>query len=165
LWIKIREQVAIFQLEVRTFAMLNNARMKKIQLIQGAGTFDSQYGTLYKFEYQFEDNTWLVANHKEAKSPFKPGDMVEIEVTREFNGVPHGKVKKPEQARPQSGGREQVIERQWAINAAIQFLKNNDPDYCPMPHTLDNVKNLAIELSKIRDQWETYQAPTQSPPF
>jgi len=64
-----------------------------VKSVQGSGTWDSQYGILYSFEYQMEDGTVLKANHKN-DSPFKVGDQVDYEITNENEFGKIGKVKK-----------------------------------------------------------------------
>ena len=81
----------------------------KIKAIQGSGTFESKFGLLYKFEYQFEDGVILTANHKTQQSPFKVGDEVEYEIKMENENGRIGSVKKPEGQVPfsaQKNGRE-----------------------------------------------------------
>ena len=98
--------------------------ISKITNIQGAGTYDSQYGTLYKFEYTFEDGTTLVANHKTQNSPFNVGDSAEYEVKGSNDHGSWGKVGKPD-ANPQRGGndhdRQDAISRSVALNNAVQL--------------------------------------------
>ena len=52
----------------------------RVKHIAGAGTYESNYGLLYKFEYTFDDGTVLTANHKTEMPPFKIGDKVEYNV-------------------------------------------------------------------------------------
>jgi len=72
----------------------------KIVSIQGNGTWDSPYGLLYSFEYEFERGAVLSANHKTSSSPFNVGDVVEYEIKGTKNGRSWGKVNKP----PTEGG-------------------------------------------------------------
>ena len=39
-------------------------KISKVKSVQPNGTWDSQYGTLYKFEYVMEDGAVVNANHK-----------------------------------------------------------------------------------------------------
>jgi len=63
----------------------------KVKTVQGSGSFESKYGAeqtdgkklLFTYDYEFEDGTFLQANHKSVPAPFKAGDAVEYEVTRE----------------------------------------------------------------------------------
>jgi len=64
-----------------------------VKSVQGSGTWDSNYGTLYSFEYQMEDGTILKANHK-TDSPFNVGEKVDYEITKENEFGKIGKVKK-----------------------------------------------------------------------
>ena len=71
--------------------------ISKVKNVQGAGTWDSQYGTLFSFEYHFEDGTVLKANHKTDNGYFKVGEEVAYTVTKDHPDYgKSGKVKKPE---------------------------------------------------------------------
>lgn len=123
----------------------------KIKAIQGSGTFESKFGLLYKFEYQFEDGVILTANHKTQQSPFKVGDEVDYEIKMENEHGRIGSVKKPEGqvpfTAPQQAGKNntsqlasfsmsyakdlacaEVIEIQYLSNYAdliLEWLKKN----------------------------------------
>lgn len=73
--------------------------ISKVKNVQGAGTWDSQYGTLYSFDYEFEDGTVLRANHK-TENHFNVGDEVEYKITKENEFGKSGKVSKPQQQKP-----------------------------------------------------------------
>jgi len=109
----------------------------KVKQVQSTGSFDMSIGgqptTLYSFEYEFDDNSVGIANHKTQDAPFKAGD----EVLVEENGIsPRGdrkiKVKKPESGSyapqnstqsHQKGGSEvgEQIMRQTCVKAAAEF--------------------------------------------
>lgn len=77
-----------------------NKKMEKtatITNIQGDGSYESQYGTLYKFEYQFNDGEMLTASHKTQACPFKIGDSVVYEIKGQNDYGKYGKVSKPQQ--------------------------------------------------------------------
>ena len=42
---------------------------KKVASIQGAGTYEGQHGILYSFDYSFDDETTIRANHKTTAPP------------------------------------------------------------------------------------------------
>lgn len=44
--------------------MATTPTISKVKSVQGAGTFNSQHGLMYKFEYVMQDGATLVANHK-----------------------------------------------------------------------------------------------------
>ncbi len=71
--------------------------ISKVKQIQSTGTYESQHGTLYKFEYLMEDESSLVANHKTKESPFSVGDEVDYHIKGTNNYGSWGSVKKPEQ--------------------------------------------------------------------
>jgi len=84
----------------------------KVKSVQGSGSFESQFGAeqpdgkklLFSYEYQFEDGIVLSANHKTVPAPFKKGDTVEYEVTRESEQYgKSGKVSKPQDQSFQKG--------------------------------------------------------------
>ena len=114
-------------------------QLKKVASIQGAGTYESQHGTLYSFDYHFEDNTTLRANHKSEQSPFKPGDEVDVLVKGSKDGFSWGTVKRPdnpEYANANSTSptsvakyqdRQDIILNEWAIGRALEWEMNSAP--------------------------------------
>ena len=95
--------------------------MKKIKAIQANGTYKSNYGLLYKFEYEFEDGEVVQANHKTENSPFNIGDEVEVEVTKTFDWGKIAKVSKPkEDFKPKFDTK--GIEAGHAINNAVNLI-------------------------------------------
>ena len=79
--------------EFKKYNNLINKQMKvsKVKAVQANGTWDSNYGTMYKFEYVMEDGQVVNANHKENKH-LDIGTEVEYEITNaDYN---NGKVKK-----------------------------------------------------------------------
>lgn len=79
--------------QVKTSKMQNRTETK-VKAVQGAGTWDSPHGLLYKFEYTMDDGETLTAMHKQNK-PFDVGSDVEYEITGENEHGKRGKVKKP----------------------------------------------------------------------
>jgi hypothetical protein len=79
-------------------------KTSKVKSVQGDGDYTNDYGTFYKFEYQFEDGTVMTASHKTNNGNFKQGDEVEYEVkgTNEYGS--YGKVSKPQEGNYQGGG-------------------------------------------------------------
>ena len=55
----------------------------KISTIQPNGDFTTDRGKFYKFIYEFSDGTKMEANHKTQVCPFKQGDEVEYEITKD----------------------------------------------------------------------------------
>tara|TARA_R110000868_G_scaffold339176_1_gene599919 strand:- start:309 stop:800 length:492 start_codon:yes stop_codon:yes gene_type:complete len=137
--------------------MENNTRT--ISSIQGAGTYDSKFGLLYKFSYDFEDGTNISANHKTQESPFKVGDEVEVIVTGTSGDFTWGKVKRPETefSAPNSNSsgssvnryedrdarRQELIMSQWAIGQALAWEMNEAP---PNKVSVKNAIGLAKQL-------------------
>ena len=121
-------------------------QLKKVTSIQGAGTYDKgAHGLLFSFDYSFEDNTTLRANHKTQQPPFKEGDEVEVIVKGSKDGFSWGSVKRPgssEYNAPSSNStsptsvtkyedREETkqhrIMNQWAIARALEWEMNSAP--------------------------------------
>jgi len=71
-------------------------KTSKVKNVQGNGTYDSQHGTLFKFDYEFEDGAHLSANHK-TQNHFKIGDTVEYTVKGSNDSFTWGSVSKPKE--------------------------------------------------------------------
>ncbi len=67
--------------------------VSKVKSVQGCGTYDSQYGVLYKYDYELEDGTSLVANHKKAIA-LAVGTDVEYEIKGSNDSGSWGTVQK-----------------------------------------------------------------------
>lgn len=96
-------------------------KTSKIKAIQANGTYKSNYGLLYKFEYELEDGTVINANHKTLQSPFNDGDEVEYEIKGTKDGFTWGTVKKP-QEQTKDDSYVKGIEVGHAINNAVNML-------------------------------------------
>ncbi len=120
--------------------------ISKVKTVLANGTWDSQHGLLYKFDYTFEDGISIAANHK-TQSHFQIGDEVEYEIkgTSDFgNRGSVGKVK--EQFTPNtnfSGGKSDKVQtyiiRQSSLTRAIEHLSHKDHDKM----TKENITALA----------------------
>ena len=97
-----------------------------VKSVQGNGTFESRYGTMYKFEVSFEDGTVGEYSSKYAEqNKFEVGAKVDYE----FTGGQYPKVK-PVYDKPAGGGgnkftkdpktQEQII-RQSMLKASVDF--------------------------------------------
>jgi len=114
-------------------------QLKKVASIQGAGTYEGQHGTLFSFDYAFEDESTLRANHKTAQSLFKVGDEVDVLVRGSKDGFSWGTVKRPdnpEYANANSTSptsvakyqdRQDIILNEWAIGRALEWEMNSAP--------------------------------------
>ena len=118
---------------------------KKVASIQGAGTYEGQHGVLFSFDYSFEDESTLRANHKTQAPPFSVGDEVEVTVKGSKDGFSWGSVKRPGSAdfnAPSSNStsptsvtkyedreetKQQRIMNQWAIARALEWEMNSAP--------------------------------------
>lgn len=133
----------------------------KVKGVQPNGTWNTNDGaTFYKFEYHMEDDTILTAFHKTAEPVAQPGDQVEYEVTKQSQRGKSGKVRKPGSggaAYTQGSSRADVqaeISRQWAINAAIQWILGTSGD--PSQEGLRQVAAVARLLLDMRDDMDGF---------
>lgn len=115
-----------------------NEVQSKVKDVQGAGTWESQHGTLYSFEYNMEDGTVLKANHKSPDSALEAGSEVFYTVTKENNFGKQGKVSRTSSAAFNGGGGSQ----QSAARPAQSYSK-------PVANSAD--KNKAFALSYAKD--------------
>lgn len=115
-------------------------QVKTISSIQGSGTYESPHGLLYSFDYEFEDNTSIRANHKTQQSPFNVGDEVNVtvkgtkedfswgQVQRKMDGFEFGDRSSASTSTSNSvtrfedrdAKRQSLIMNQWAIRLAIE---------------------------------------------
>ena len=131
-------------------------KVSKVKSVQGNGTWDSQYGLLYKFEYHMEDGATVNAMHK-GNTPLAVGTPVEYNITNaQFNS---GKVHKyTEQAPQQAAAPQQTGGRPDPSNAILyQTCLKGCFDYfnaCGEPElfTPQNVNNLAYLMAKEAKQ-------------
>lgn len=68
----------------------------KITNVVANGSYDSKYGTMYKFNYTFEDGVTISSQHKDASKAFNIGDEVEYNVKGENTYGKYGSVQKPQ---------------------------------------------------------------------
>ena len=106
--------------------------ISKVKNVQGNGDWESQYGKMYSFEYEFEDGVTLKANHKSPDGAFKVGDEVEYTVTKENEYGKLGKVSKPQEStyngQKRSSETNTQIIRQTCIKAACELYSNTNTD-------------------------------------
>lgn len=103
----------------------------KVKNVQANGTWDGQHGTMYKFEYEFEDGRIVECMHKTSSPRFKPGDDCEYEITGTYNGQHRGKIQRPQTATSSFAGSAKNdpdtvkrINASWAIEQAIRLMGN-----------------------------------------
>ena len=130
-------------------------QVKKVTSIQGAGTYDGKHGLLYSFDYTFEDETTIRANHKTESPPFSVGDEVEVIVRGSRDGFSWGQVKRPENLTlnlPSSNGttvakfhdRQDIILNEWSIGRALEWEMNQ-----AHPHET-KIKNAIALAQKLK---------------
>ena len=108
--------------------------VSKVKQIQGDGTWNSQHGLMYSFMVTMEDGTTLKANSKSQEPPYKVGDEVEYQVTKENQYGKQGKVKKfdanaPTKTYPVGGKNNDEIARLACIKAAAELhAQRSDSD-------------------------------------
>jgi len=127
--------------------------LRKVASIQGAGTYDSKNGLLYKFDYSFEDGSSINANHKTQQAPFKAGDEVVVEERGRKDDFVWGAVRRrqegfwtgtPEKVPYNKSEEIKRIEASWAVNTAVVGLGTLKD--------LDNIESYARELLLMRDR-------------
>ena len=59
----------------------------KIIKVSGNGSWTGEYGTLYMFEYEFEDGTIGLANHQTDTPKYKEGEFIESIIIKESEGI------------------------------------------------------------------------------
>ena len=140
-------------------------QLKKVASIQGAGTYEGQHGTLFSFDYAFEDESTLRANHKTPQSPFKPGDDVDVLVRGSKDGFSWGTVKRPDNPEyananstsPSSVAkyqdRQDIILNEWSIGRALEWEMNKShPHEASIKEAIALAKQLkkyALDLDNI----------------
>ena len=140
-------------------------KVKTIRSIQGSGTYESPHGLLYSFDYEFEDDTSIRANHKTQQSPFNIGDEVNVtvkgtkedfswgQVQRKMEGFEFGDRTSPSTSTSNSvtrfedrdANRQSLIMSQWAIRLACEWEMNQAP---PDKVDLRNAIAIAKQLKK-----------------
>ena len=127
--------------------------LRKVASIQGAGTYESKNGLLYKFDYTFEDGSSINANHKTQQAPFKAGDEVVVEERGRKDDFVWGAVRKrqegfwtgtPEQVPYNKDETTKRIEASWAVNTAVVGLGSLKD--------LTEVERYARQLLLMRDR-------------
>jgi hypothetical protein len=127
--------------------------LRKVASIQGAGTYESKNGLLYKFDYTFTDGSSINANHKTQQAPFKPGDEVVVEERGRKDDFVWGAVRKrqegfwtgtPEKVPYNKSEEIKRIEASWAVNTAVVG--------CGSLKDLNGIERYARELLLMRDR-------------
>ena len=127
--------------------------VSKVKSVQANGTWESQHGTLYKFDYEFDNGVAMQANHKTTEHFHKVGTLVEYEVKREGEYGKSGTVQKYD---PQTKAgatpyekttdvQTQII-RQSSLKVALDFL-NVNPNVDQGNFTLEYLKKIAENLT------------------
>jgi hypothetical protein len=84
---------------------LNQEYTSKVKSVTANGTWDSQYGTLFTYEYTMEDGVTLQANHKK-QEPYAVGTEVAYVVKRDGQYGKSGKVYLPKTITPEGVARD-----------------------------------------------------------
>lgn len=96
--------------------------ISKVKSVQGAGTFNSQHGLMYKFEYVMQDGATLVANHKSETGFLPVGADCEYQIKQTNAYGNSGTVGKPKPLH--TGGAPFTSPTQ--TNQQSSFLKSPD---------------------------------------
>lgn len=102
--------------------MATTPTISKVKSVQGAGTFNSQHGLMYKFEYVMQDGATLVANHKSETGFLPVGADCEYQIKQTNAYGNSGTVGKPKA--PHTGGAPFTSPTQ--TNQQSSFLKSPD---------------------------------------
>ena len=147
---------------------------KKVASIQGAGTYEGQHGILYSFDYSFDDETTLRANHKSQQSPFSVGDEVDVIIRGSRDGFSWGQVKRPENlaysSKPTSvdrfQDRQDIILNEWSIGRALEWEMNKShPHEASIKEAIALAKQLkkyALDLDNISFEKTLEESNTNS---
>ena len=106
----------------------------KITAVQAAGTWTTSGGKqMYQYEYTFDDNVTIQANHLSQDNAYNIGDEVEYTVTREHpEHGKSGKIQKPGSTfgnnAGESAGKQENIARSVALNNAVQIHQGATTD-------------------------------------
>ena len=147
---------------------------KKVTSIQGAGTYEGKHGVLYSFDYSFDDETTIRANHKTTAPPFSVGDEVDVIIRGSRDGFSWGQVKRPENlaysSKPTSvdkfQDRQDIILNEWSIGRALEWEMNKShPHEASIKEAIALAKQLkkyALDLDNISFEKTLEESNTNS---
>jgi hypothetical protein len=119
---------------------LNQEYTSKVKSVTANGTWDSQYGTLFTYEYTMEDGVTLQANHKK-QEPYAVGTEVAYVVKRDGQYGKSGKVYLPKTITPEGVARD------------TQHFKGDDNlKGIKIGHALTNAVSLVCALGNVDGQ-------------
>jgi len=58
----------------------------KVENVQGNGSWEGKYGTMYSYEYKFENGEVGLANHKTNTAKYNKGESVSYEMAKDLQG-------------------------------------------------------------------------------
>ena len=124
------QEITIAAAELRKQTHMKKA---KITAVQAAGTWTTSAGKqMYQYEYTFDDNVTMQANHISQDNAYSIGDDVEYTVTRENQHGKSGKIQKPGSTFGNNGGesadKQENIARSVALNNAVQIHQGATTD-------------------------------------
>lgn len=136
----------------------------KVENLQGNGTWEGQFGTMYSFNIELADGTYGEVNSKSETPPYGVGDEVWYEVKQETSFGKKLKVSTQDPAARGSyaGGGARVgarkedpalqkrIENSWALQTAVQVL-GPKPDEATFASYSLVLEDVALSLLKLRD--------------
>jgi len=135
----------------------------KVVSVKFTGTFNPEVGVeLYKYDYAMEDGTTLTAFHKTNSAAVGVGEPAAYEVKKSGARGNSGSVRKPgDFSTRSSGGSSQKddrdwdqVGRQWAVNAAIQFMTRTSAD--PSKIDLPWLAGTAKHMWEMSQDFDTY---------
>ncbi len=104
-------------------------KTSKVANVTGAGTWDSQYGVMYRFEITMENgDVGQALTKKEQQDTYVIGDTIEYE----FTDGKFPKIKrvfdKPNSFAPKPNINQDIIVRQVAFKGAVEFICSQGGD-------------------------------------
>ncbi len=128
-------------------------KISKVQNVQGSGTWESQYGLMYSFDYVMEDGTAFKANHKTDKH-FNVGDEVEYEITKENEYGKMGKIGKPNPNQPGGNqGRSYQGKKPSTTTASFALAYAKDYAGFHIAKGIDYSPDAIIQTATIFNNW------------
>ena len=131
----------------------------KITALQQNGTWESQYGLMYRMEVTLEDGTTGEVSAKK-QDAWKVGDDVEIESKSTNNYGTRLKLRRPEFNKGGSGAfggvkneeTQRRIDASWAVGQSLAILSPICAQKDGAPPTMGETKKLALQILELRNE-------------
>lgn len=131
----------------------------KITALQQNGTWESQYGLMYRMEVTLEDGTTGEVSAKK-QDAWKVGDDVEVESKSTNNYGTRLKLRRPEFNKGGSGAfggvkneeTQRRIDASWAVGQSLSILGPICAQVDNAPPTMGETKKLALQILELRNE-------------